>query len=104
MASLGDMAKMMSRYKDIQKGIGELKEQLPGMEFSAEGTKKLVTVTVGGDFTIRKVTIVPGGTADRFELEQDIVTALNFAMDSAKQQIASRMKEMTGGIELPGFF
>lgn len=104
MASLGDMAKMMSRYKDIQKGIGELKEQLPQMEFTSEGAKKLVSVTVGGDFTIRKVTIVPGGTADRFELEQDMVMALNTALNNAKQEIASRMKEMTGGVELPGFF
>ena len=104
MASLGDMAKMMSRYKDIQKGIGELKEQLPNMVFSAKGDKELATVTVGGDFTIRSIEIVPGGSADRFELQQDITNALNRALGSAKQEIASKMKEMTGGIELPGFF
>ena len=104
MASLGDMAKMMSRYKDIQKGFGELKEQLPQMEFTSEGDKKLVSVTVGGDFTVRRVTIVPGGTADRFELEQDMVTALNQALNSAKIEIESRRKEMTGGISLPGVF
>ena len=104
MASLGDMAKMMSRYKDIQKGIGDLKQQLPGMEFTASGSRELAKVTVGGDFTIRNIDIVPGGTADRFELQQDMVEALNRALDSAKQEIASRMKEMTGGIELPGFF
>ena len=104
MATLGDMAKMMSRYKDIQKGIGDLKQQLPGMEFSATGPRSLVTVTVGGDFTIRNIDIVPGGTADRFELQQDISEALNSALDLAKREIASRMKEMTGGIELPGFF
>ncbi|MBO5992408.1 MAG: YbaB/EbfC family nucleoid-associated protein [Lentisphaeria bacterium] len=104
MASLGDMAKMMSRYKDIQKGMGELKEQLPSMVFSATGSKQLATVTVGGDFTVRSIEIVPGGSADRFELQQDLTEALNNAFANAKQEIASRMKEMTGGIELPGFF
>ena len=77
---------------------------LPQMEFTSEGTKQLVSVTVGGDFTVRSVTIVPGGTADRFELEQDMVTALNLALNSAKKEIESRMKEMTGGISLPGVF
>ena len=104
MASLGDMAKMMSRFKDIQQGIGELKNELPKLEFSSTGPKELVTVVVGGDFTVRRIDIVPGGTADRFELQQDIQFALNSALNNAKQEIASRMKEMTGGISLPGLF
>ena len=104
MASLGDMAKMMSRFKDIQQGFGQLKSELPKMEFTSTGPKELASVVVSGDFTVRRIDIVPGGTADRFELQQDIQDALNAALNNAKQEIASRMKEMAGGISLPGLF
>ena len=104
MPSFADIAKLMSKYKDIQGGMKQLKEELPGMEFSSSGSKNLVTVTVGGDFSIRKIELAPGSTVDRFELALELQNATNMALNSAKAAIQERMKELTGGIDLPGMF
>ena len=98
--NLGELAKMMSKLKDIQKSAAKLKEELPQLEFSASGPKKLADVTLGGDFTLRKISIVPGGTADRFELEEDLKAALNQTLAQAKGELMSRFQEMSGGIDL----
>ena len=40
LGNLGEMAKLMSKAKDIQNGMKKFKEELPTLEFSATAAKK----------------------------------------------------------------
>ena len=101
--NLGELAKMMSKLKDIQQSAARLKEELPQLEFASSGRSNLVQVVVGGDFTIRKIEIVPGGTADRFELQKELEFALDQALSQAKTELMSRVQKAAGGIDLSNF-
>ena len=64
MAGFGDVLKLMSHAKELQAAAQELKEELPKMEFSATAANGGVTVTVGGDLTVRNIVIAPELQAD----------------------------------------
>ena len=98
--NLGQMASLLGRVKDIQAGIGELKKELPEMEFSAESGG--VTAVVGGDFQLKRLEVAPG--VDAGAVAGNAREAVNRALASAKLAIAQRMKEISGGIDLPGLF
>lgn len=102
LGNLGELAKLMSKAKDIQNTMKAMKEELPKMEFSATGITG-VKVTVSGDFMIKAVEIPAG--ADAAALGDDIRMTANSAIAAARSTIQERMKAATGdlGIELPMF-
>ena len=53
--NLAEMAKMMSKAKEIQANLKTFKEELPTMEFSATSPGSQVKITVSGDFRVKKV-------------------------------------------------
>ncbi len=103
LGNLGEMAKMMSRVKDIQNGIKKFKEELPKLEFSATAAGGTVKVTVSGDFTVKSVEIAPEA-AGNAALAGEITEAVNSALTAAKMTVQSKMSEISGGIDLPGLF
>lgn len=104
LGNLGEMAKMMSRVKDIQNGIKKFREELPGLEFSATASGGRVKVTVTGDFSVKSIEIAPDAQADGAVLAAEVTEAVNSAMAAAKMTIQSKMSEISGGIDLPGLF
>ncbi|MCQ2377860.1 MAG: YbaB/EbfC family nucleoid-associated protein [Victivallaceae bacterium] len=96
--NLGQMASLLGRVKDIQAGIAALKKELPGMEFSSECGG--VTAVVGGDFQLKRLEVAPG--VDAGAIAGNAREAVNGALASAKGTLAARMKEISGGIDLPG--
>ena len=55
--NLGELAKMMSKAKDIQANLKKFKEEMPTMEFSASSPGCQVRVTVTGDFRIKEISL-----------------------------------------------
>ncbi|MBE6357874.1 MAG: YbaB/EbfC family nucleoid-associated protein [Lentisphaerae bacterium] len=105
MAGFGDLMKIMSHAKELQANAAKLKEELPKMEFSSSTANGGVSVTVGGDFTVRNITIAPEMLGDKEYLERALSEALNSAFASARTAMQEQMKAVTGslGIDLPAF-
>ena len=55
--NLGELAKMMSKAKDIQANLKKFKEEMPTMEFSTSSPGCQVRVTVTGDFRIKEISL-----------------------------------------------
>lgn len=105
MAGFGDILKLMSHAKELQAGAEKMKEELPKMEFTATGANGGVSVTVGGDFSVRDITISPEMLNDKAFLENELRDALNSAYASARSAMQEKMRGVTGalGIDLPAF-
>ena len=63
--NLGELAKMMSKAKDIQANLKKFKEEMPTMEFSASSPGCQVRVTVTGDFRIKEISLTDEALKDR---------------------------------------
>ena len=64
--NLGELAKMMSKAKDIQANLKKFKEEMPTMEFSASSPGCQVRVTVTGDFRIKEISLTDEALKNRF--------------------------------------
>lgn len=104
--NLGELAKMMSKAKDIQANLKKFKEEMPTMEFSASSPGCQVRVTVTGDFRVKEVEVTDEALKDRLQLEEQIQLAVNSALAAAKASAQEKMNEITGGlgVDLPGIF
>ena len=105
MAGFGDLMKLMSHAKELQESAAKLKEELPKMEFSSSTANGGVSVTVGGDFTVRSINIAPEMLEDKEFLERELIEALNSAFASARTAMQEQMKAIGGslGIDMPAF-
>ncbi len=105
MAGFGDLMKLMSHAKELQESAAKLKEELPKMEFSSSTANGGVSVTVGGDFTVRSINIAPEMLEDKVFLERELIEALNSAFASARTAMQEQMKAIGGslGIDMPAF-
>ena len=102
--NLGEMAKLMSKAKDIQNGMKKFKEELPTLEFSATAAGGRVKVTICGDFSVKSIEIAPEAKTADCDLAAEVKEALNSAVVAAKMTIQSKMSEISGGLDLPGLF
>lgn len=98
LGNLGEMAKLLSRIKDIQRGMKEFREELPRMEFSAASADGAVTAVVSGDLAVKRLDFSEG--ADPFVLKASVIDAVNAASLQAKEALRAKMKELSGGIDL----
>ena len=98
LGNFAEMAKLLSRVKDIQKGMKEFREELPRMEFSATSADGRVTAVLAGDFTVKRLDFAPG--ADPVSSKAAVIEAINAAGMLAKVALQDKMKELTGGVDL----
>lgn len=105
MAGFGDLMKIMAHAKELQESAKKMKEELPKMEFTSATANGGVSVTVGGDFTVRNISIAPEMLNDKAYLERELASALNSAFASARTAMQEQMKAVTGslGIDMPDF-
>lgn len=98
LGNLGEMAKILSRIKDIQKGMKEFREELPRMEFTATSGNGEVTAVLTGELMVKRLEFSPG--ADPHTLKAAVIEAVNAAGVLAKSAVRDKMKELSGGIDL----
>jgi len=104
LGNLGEMAKLLSRVKDIQRGMKAFRDELPRMEFSATSADGNVTAVISGDLVVKRLDFAPG--YDAAMAKAAVIEAVNAAGIQAKKSLQDKMKELSGGIDLdlPGLF
>ncbi len=101
---LGNIASLMRNATEISGKLGEVSEQLKQERAVGQAGGGMVEVEVNGLGQVVRVTIesslIEGNERDMI---QDLLpAAFNQAASSAKQMHVDAMKELTGGISLPG--
>ena len=98
-----NLAQMMKQAQEMQGRMAELQQALGGAEIAGVSGAGMVRVVLNGKGEMRGVELDPalfeGG--EREVLEDLIVAAHNDAKGKVEAHVAERMREITGGIDLP---
>ncbi len=98
-----NLGAMMKQAQQMQAKMGEMQEQLARTEVSGSSGAGMVRVTLTGKAEARRVVIDPSlmGAEDKEVLEDLLVAAFNDAKAKVEAQVAEKMSELTGGLQLP---
>lgn len=98
-----DLMNMMKQAKEMQARMGELQAELDRIEVQGTSGGGLVTVTLTAKGDMRGLKIDPGLIrADEAEILEDLIVAAHAdARRKAEAALAGKMKELTGGLQLP---
>ena len=107
-----NMMQMMQKAQSIQKKLQETQAQLAETEFCGEAGGVVATCDGQGKFKgikISKEAINPENPEsvddDTIEMLEDVITtAIKQATETASKEMESKMKAITGGINIPGLF
>lgn len=101
-----NLGQMMKQAQQLQARMNEFQQQMTEIEAEGQAGGGMVTVRVSGKGELRAVKIDPAlmtpGEAE--VLEDLIVAAHNDAHAKAEAEVARRMAEITGGLQLPPGF
>ncbi len=100
----GDIGKMLALAGKMKKELPAMKEKLATTEYSADAGCGAVTAIVNGKMQIADLAIAPEflADADAEMLADAIKAAVTAAQTLAADAAAEALRELTGGMELPG--
>jgi nucleoid-associated protein EbfC len=95
-----DVNALMKQAQQMQTQMMEAQEKLKDETVDASAGGGMVKVTMGGDLTLRSITIDPEAVdPEDVELLQEMVqAAVNEALRSAQDLAGSKMEGVTGGL------
>jgi DNA-binding YbaB/EbfC family protein len=95
-----DVNALMKQAQQMQEQMLQAQEKLKDETVEASAGGGMVKVTMGGDLTLRSITIDPEAVdPEDVELLQDMVqAAVNDALRSAQDLAGSAMGDATGGL------
>ena len=101
-----NMNQMLRQAQKMQENITKLQEDIETREFSASAGGGVVEVVVGGNKSVKSLTIKPEVVdPDDIEMLQDlIISAVNEAMKKIEETSEAEMGALTGGVSFPGLF
>ena len=100
----GDLTKIMSIVGELKTKLPEMKAKLAESRYAADAGGGFVEAVVNGKLAIVDLKIDPEvlGKGDAIELADLIRAAVAAAQEKANIAAAEAMKELTGGMDLPG--
>jgi DNA-binding YbaB/EbfC family protein len=98
-----DFMKMMKQAKELQSRMGDLQAELDALEVEGTAGGGLVTVTMSAKGDMRGLKLDPSliKPEEAEILEDLIIAAHSDARRKAEAAMAEKMKELTGGLQLP---
>lgn len=101
----GNMQAMMRQAQKMQEDAAALQQELETTEYTATAGGGAVEATVNGKHEIVRLNIDPEVIdPEDAEMLADLVTAaVNEAMRKAATDAETRMAQITGGLNIPGF-
>ena len=98
-----NLGQMMKQAQQMQAKMAEMQAKLAETEVSGASGGGMIQVTMNGKGELRRIKIDPA-LVDPNEvevLEDLIVAAANDAKAKVETHVAEKMRELTGGLELP---
>lgn len=105
---------MMKQAQQMQKKLQDAQAELADIDVSAEAGNGAVAVVCNGQGKFKSIKIKPEAInpedpssvdEDTIEMLEDLITtAMNQANSDASKKMESKMKSITGGINIPGLF
>lgn len=109
-----NIAQMMKQAQQMQKRLQDAQTELANTEFTAETGNGAVTVVCDGQGKFKSIKLSKAALnpenpdtvdTDTVEMLEDLIsTAMNQATKQATSEMQSKMKALTGGINIPGLF
>jgi DNA-binding YbaB/EbfC family protein len=101
--AIGDLMGMMKQARELQTRMEQLQQEVGALEIEGSSGGGLVTVTMTGKSEMKRIHIDPSLLkAEEAEILEDlIVAAANDARTKAETKLADKMREVTGGLQLP---
>jgi DNA-binding YbaB/EbfC family protein len=99
MGALASLLRALPRMKEEFEG---LQKRLAQITVEADAGAGMVRVKVNGRMEVLHVHISEEAAADRELLEELIRSAINAALDKARQRVAEESSQMLGGLGLGG--
>ena len=103
---------LMKQVQNVQKRAAQAQQELSNLEVVGESANGGVRVTLDGQGKFKSIKLSPevinpdnpsAVDADSVEMLEDVIsTAINQASDRASKEMESKMKAVTGGINIPG--
>lgn len=103
-SNMKDMMNMASKAKEIQDNLKKAQDEIQKMTENVNDGANGISVTVTGELFVANITIAPDSKllSNPVALSQAVNDTINQAIMSIKMRIQARMKEATGGLDIPG--
>ena len=109
-----NMGNLMKQFSQMQKKLTQAQEELKAQELVGYAPNKSVTVVVDGQKNFKSIKLTKEAINpenpesvddDTIEMLEDVITtAIKQATETASKEMESKMKAITGGINIPGLF
>ena len=93
---------LMRQARQFQEKMEKVQQELEKATVEASSGGGAVTVVITGQQQLQSVKILPEAAEDTEMLEDLVLTAMNEALKKSKELAASRLGELTGGLNIPG--
>lgn len=107
-----NIMQMMKQAQTMQAKLKTAQEELSAMDIVGESAGGAVVVTCSGQGKFKSIKLKPEAInpenpssvdSETIEMLEDIITtAINQASDKAVKEMETKMKSITGGINIPG--
>ena len=95
------MVSMIQKAKKIQEEMKIAREEIKLTSCQGEAASGAVKITLSGEYLVTNIQIDESLLTDKEILEDLIMTALNDASSQISEISRSKLKNVTGGINLP---
>jgi DNA-binding YbaB/EbfC family protein len=98
-----NLGNLMKQAKEMQSKMAEMQQSLEGHEEVGQAGAGMVQVTLNGKGEMKKLTVDPSlFDGEEKEVMEDLIVAAHAdAKGKVEVYSAEKMKEMTGGLQLP---
>ncbi|MEZ5839789.1 MAG: YbaB/EbfC family nucleoid-associated protein [Hyphomicrobiales bacterium] len=98
-----DFGKMLKQAQELQGRMAKLNEEVESLEIEGKAGGGLVTVVLNGKNELKTVRIDPSlMKPEEVEILEDLIVAAQAdARQKAETVLADRMRDLTGGLQLP---
>jgi DNA-binding YbaB/EbfC family protein len=101
-----NLSEMLKKAQEMQSKMGDMQAELDRVEVEGTAGAGMVKVTLTAKGDMKSVTIDPSlfSSEEKEVVEDLIVAAHKQAREKAAEAMQSRMKDLTGGLDLPPGF
>ena len=98
---LKDMGKLMKEASEMKSKMKKVQDELKNLKVTGQAEGGKVQVVLTGELDCVSVTVDP--TVSQAALSKALIKAFNDAAEQAKKLATSKLAEISGGLNLPGF-